>query len=457
MRSINSLSILNPLEERILATVPTSSKHVAVIGDGDGRLARAMKAKLGADARIFVIEHRTELHKYLNDFEDVGEDPWKVEAFDVEVGKHGLFDFAVFYGLHEYWRGQLRKFQQIVASVRPNASVWVTFVNSSALRYLDQALPPLRLAADSLAAPGRFWGRLDYASWMAYGALLNVRVESVWGLFDHASFKFCENPVEGGSADWDIKGAKVQARTAAEIVHWGAAYVGVQMAVRPEQPAGEEKQLLGGAAFTAQLFQVLVDPFPEVASEESELAWAENELRAVRANRDSLRPSQLIEFILGLVEGADSVRDVLVVGAGWGRDVQLLQKARPEWRCVGVECSPAMRALGDAFRAEHGLQVEGFNLGEKFPFADKSFDIVLSFGFMSRLYDQAVAAVVQEMMRVGRKTIYHLEDGRGAEQSVKIKQNSLAAVYAQSGHAANPAPILIQGQDSGFLFYKVAI
>jgi len=457
MPSINSLSILNPLEERILATVPATAKHVAVIGDGDGRLARAIKTKLGADVRVFVVEQRIGLHRYLGDFSDVGDDPWDFSAFEVEAQKHGLFDFLVFYGLHEYWRGQLRRFQQIVALARPATTLWVTFVNSSALRYIEQELPPLRLSADALAAPARFWGRIDYASWMAYGAMLNVRIESVWGLLDHASFQFCQSAVKAGTVDWEIKGAKIQARTAAEIIHWGAAYVGIQMLVQPEAQSGEAAQALGGAAFHPQLFQSLVYPFPEVDSEESELAWAETELRAVRANRDSLRPSHLVEFVLGLIEEADSVRDVLVVGAGWGRDVCMIKKARPSWHCAGVECSKNLRSMGEDFCQQEGLQIKSFNLGEKLPFDDKSFDVVLTLGFMSKLYDQAALAVVKELLRVGRKGIYHLEDGRGPEQALKLKHNSLGSVYAHYGYTSEPKPVLIQGQDSGFLFYKVAI
>lgn len=441
-----------------MATLPGAAKHVAVIGDGDGRLARAIKTKLGAGVRIFVVEPRVGLHKYLADFVDVGTDPWAVSAFEEEAQRHGPFDFLVFYGLHEYWRGQLRRFQQIIAFAHPNTPLWVTFVNSSALRYIDQVLPPLRLSADALGSASRFWAKIDYASWMAYSAMLNVRIESVWGLLDNPSFQFCQSPVKDGSVEWEIKGAKIQARTPAEIIHWGAAYVGIQQLVHPDPKAtSETTQALGGAAFSPQLFQTLVDPFPETGNEEPELAWAETELRAARANRDTLRPGHLVEFVLGLIEDTDAVRDVLVLGAGWGRDVYLIRKARPQWHCAGVECSKDLITMGADFCKQEGLQVEAFTLGDALPFADKSFDVVLSLGFMSKLYDQAALAVVQELLRVGRKGVYHLEDGRGPEQAPKLKHNSLIGVYAHCGHAVEPKPVLIQGQDSGFIFCKVAI
>lgn len=457
MRSINSSTILNPLEERILASVPLSAKHFAVIGDGDGRMARAIREKLGANARVFVVEPRVALHKYLDDFDGVGTDPWAVEVYAIEVQKYGPFDFLLFYGLHEYWRGQVRRFQQLLVFASPKATLWVTFVNSSALRYLEKLLPPLRLSADAMAAPSRFWGRIDYASWMAYAAMLNARAESVWGLFDQTSFQFCEDPAKSPTVEWDIKGAKIQARTAAEVVHWGAAYLGIQMTVQPDPASGDVTQALGGVAYNTHLFQTLIDPFPEASNDESELAWADTELRTFRASRDSLRPSPMIEFLIGLVEDADSVRDVLFLGAGWGRDVYMIKKARPQWRCIGIETSREMLLLGENFRREEDIRIEAYTIGEKLPFADKSFDVILSLGFMSRLYDQAALPVAQEILRVARKGIYHLEDGRGPEESLKLKQNTLGSLYAHFGSIVEPKPVLIKGQNSGLLFYKIAI
>ncbi|MBI4659565.1 MAG: class I SAM-dependent methyltransferase [Verrucomicrobia bacterium] len=430
---------------------------MAVVGDGDGRLARAIREKLGAGARLFVVEHRVGLHKYLGDFDDVEADPWRVEAFATEAQRHGLFDLLIFYGLHEYWRGQFRRFQQLLELSKPKGTLWVTFVNSSALRYLEKELPPLRLAADALAAPSRFWSRVDYASWIACGAMLNTCIESVWGLFDHASFQYCENPTKAQMAEWEIRGVKVQARTPVEIVHWGAAYVGIQMVVQPDPRLDDVAQAMGGVAFNPHLFQSLVDPFPEVGNEESALAWAETELRTLRASRDSLRPSQLIEFMLGLVDESESVRDVLVLGAGWGRDVYFLKKARPLWNCTGVELSKELISIGSVLCHEEGIRVEPFSLGDKLPFADKSFDVILSFGFMSKLYDQAALPLVKELLRVGRKQIYQLEDSRGPEEAPKLKLNSLPSIYAQFERGAEPKPVLIQGKNSGFIFYKVTI
>lgn len=457
MRSINSLSIYNPLEEKILASVPSSARHVAVVGDGDGRLARAIREKLGSGVRIFVAEHRAVLRKYLDDFEDVLANPWDVGSFEAEVQKHGAFDLMIFYGMHEYWSGQVRLFQRLLGFSRPNGVLWVTFINSSALRLIEKELPPLRLSADALASPYRRWGRMDYASWMAGGSMFNTRIDSVWGLFDHASFQYCENPAASGSADWDIRGLKIHARTPAEVVHWGAAYVGIQMTVQPDSSPAESVQALGGAAFTPHLYQSLVDPFPEAGSDEPELAWAEAELRTLRGNRDSLRPSQMVEFVLGLVEDAESARDVLVLGAGWGRDVYMIRKARPQWSCSGVEPVKELVAMGDEFRREEGIRVEPVTLGENLPFPDKSFDFVFSLGFMSRLYDQAALALVKEVLRVGRRTVYHLEDQRGPDESVKLKINSLPAIYSGLGRTAEPRPVLVKGQDTGLAFFQVTI
>jgi SAM-dependent methyltransferase len=456
MRSINSPSILNPLEERILGTVSDASKHVVVVGDGDGRLARAIQSKIGLAARIFVVEPRGALHKYLDDFPGFGKDPWDVAAFEAEVAAYGPFDAMVFYGLHEYWRGHLYRFQRLVAFSQPNGILWVTFANLSSVKFLDRQLPPLKLAADALASPTRFWAQMDYVSWVALNAMFDARVSSVWGLFDKAGFDFCQGDTRGG-AEWELKGARIQAHTPAEVVQWGASYIGVQMTARPSGKAPEDGQTLGGVAFNPHLYQALIDPFPEVSGDEADLAWAATELAAIQSARSAMRPSQMVEFTLSLIQNPDAVRDVLVVGAGWGRDVLMLKTARPKWNIVGVESSASMRAIGRLLREQEGLQVESYTLGGALPFEDKTFDVVITLGFMSKLYDQAAASVVQEIIRVARKGVYHLEDARGPEQTIRNKLNSLTEVYACCGKQTEGRHLMVQEKPTGFVFHKVAL
>lgn len=457
MRSINSPSSLSPLEQRIVAMLPTAAKHVAVIGAGDGRLARAVKEKLGTEAHFLVIEPRQALHRYLEDFEGVSSDPWDLGAYESVVRKHGAFDFVVFYGLHEYWRGYLHRFQKILAMTVSDAPVWVTFANLSALHYFEKELPPLQLSADALASPMRQWARLDYASWVAFAPMVNARVEAVWGLFDAQSFQFYEHGGAGTPVSWNLKGIRIEARSPAEVVHWGASYVGIEMKVRPRSEAPVASQVLSGAAFHPHLFQALVDPFPEARHDEDDTAWAAAELAAVEVGRAEIRPSQIVEFILGLIENPESVKDVLVVGAGWGRDIMMIKTARPQWNVVGADPSAAMVEIGASFRAKEQLRVEHFTLGSKLPFADKSFDVVISLGIVSRIYNAAALELVKEILRVARKGVYHLEDSRGIEHSFKLKQTSLGEIYALNGKLAEPRSLIIQGQSTGFIFTKVAI
>jgi SAM-dependent methyltransferase len=457
MRAINSPSTFNPLEERILGSIPEGSKHVAVIGDGDGRLGRGVRAKLGASVRIHLVESRGALHKYLDDFPGFGRDPWDVAAFEAATKAHGPFDAIVFYGLHEYWHGQLYRLQQLLALARPGAVVWATFINTSALRLVEQQLPPLKVTADSLAANDRFWPRMDYATWVAAGSMLEARVDGVWGLLDKQAFDYCQSDKVGEPVEWNVKGAKVPARTPAEVVQWGASYLGIQMTARPAAASATAGQALSGVAYNPHLFQALANPFPEVDGEEGELAWSSTEIAAITAGRKILRPSQIVEFILQQVDSADSLRDVLLVGAGWGRDLMMLKIGRPQWMPVGVETSAALRALGRPVMAQEGMRVEPFEIGGRLPFDDKSFDIVVTLGFMSKLYDQAAVAVAREMIRVARKGIYHLEDARGPEQTLKIKLNLLAEAYAACGRVAEARPLMAQDQFTGFVLHKVTL
>ena len=51
----NTPHILNALEEKILQTTSNDSKHIGIVGAGDGKLARSFQKKCGAQLKISLI------------------------------------------------------------------------------------------------------------------------------------------------------------------------------------------------------------------------------------------------------------------------------------------------------------------------------------------------------------------------------------------------------------------
>jgi hypothetical protein len=155
------------------------------------------------------------------------------------------------------------------------------------------------------------------------------------------------------------------------------------------------------------------------------------------------------------VGGAQESKRVLLLGAGWGRDILLLKRQYPTWDWVGFEHRAALAALGQSLLSKEGLSVATAPLGERMPFEDRSFDVVLSLGYFSTVYEPAGKALANETLRVARGTVYHLEDGRGPDQSMQLHAYSLNGAYAALGAEALTSPVLIDGTATGMYMVKL--
>jgi ubiquinone/menaquinone biosynthesis C-methylase UbiE len=88
-------------------------------------------------------------------------------------------------------------------------------------------------------------------------------------------------------------------------------------------------------------------------------------------------------------------KSVLDVGSGTGRAIRFLRQRRPDLQLEGVEPVAELRAQAEALATVlHDAS------GEKLPFPDSSFDVVMSFGLLHHVPDPA--PVVAEMTRVAR-------------------------------------------------------
>ena len=99
--------------------------------------------------------------------------------------------------------------------------------------------------------------------------------------------------------------------------------------------------------------------------------------------------------------------------------------------------------------------VEASNASEIFrAIMNESFDLVLSLGYFSCVHNPVARVVLPELIRVARRHIYHLEDGRGADTSLYIKSYSVKAIYQQLGKEATAEPLMANGNVSGLYILK---
>jgi SAM-dependent methyltransferase len=107
-------------------------------------------------------------------------------------------------------------------------------------------------------------------------------------------------------------------------------------------------------------------------------------------------------FSLGRLEPGE---DVLDLGSGAGTDsLVAAQMVAPGGRVVGIDMTPEMLARARAAAAEMGAENVEFVEGEaeRLPFADASFDVVISNGVIDLIPDKdAVFAELHRVLRPG--------------------------------------------------------
>ena len=101
-----------------------------------------------------------------------------------------------------------------------------------------------------------------------------------------------------------------------------------------------------------------------------------------------------------------------------------------------------------------GIQI--FNPEEPLPFKDEEFDITLSLGYFSTVYSPLAKKFAEEVLRVTRSSIYHLEDSRGPEISLKLIQYSLKTLYDELGRESTTLPVLQEEKQTGLYLLIVS-
>lgn len=454
MRCLNSPSILNSLEAKIVETVPADARHVLVINAGDGRIGRAVREKLGAGGTVSLVTLQPGLHRLVDDFSGAGTSAWDLDWYSARVQQHGAFDVVVVYQLHEFWRGELYQFQRVLKLAKPGAIVWASFLNAQASRLIARFLPPVRLGFSALADPVRAVTNVDFASFMDLANRIGGGILELWGMLDQNAQEFCQKP-PAKPVQWESRGVKVSVGTFADAYLWGAAAVGIGFQLKGG-PAVAQTPKVSFSPYSSNLLQALVLPYPDVQTREGMLAAAAVEVDAWKLAPSTETVGNLTKFALDQVGETDKPKKVLLVGSGWGRDLLVLKRNYPAWEWVGFERDRELAALGREVVEAGGVKVETADFDAALPFADNTFDVALSLGQFSSLYEPAAKQLAKEVRRVTKGTIHHLEDGRGPDQGMQLKTYSLKGVYSELGADAAVQPVLVDGNPTGMYLVKVA-
>jgi ubiquinone/menaquinone biosynthesis C-methylase UbiE len=127
-----------------------------------------------------------------------------------------------------------------------------------------------------------------------------------------------------------------------------------------------------------------------------------------------------LEYVAGLCRtvGAETLLDV---GAGTGRAIQFLRQRLPTVRMTGVE--PVEELRQQAITREPGVEfING--TGERLPFADGEFDVVLATAVMHHVAQPET--VIAEMTRVARKAVIVSDANRFGQGSLPARLVKLA-------------------------------
>jgi ubiquinone/menaquinone biosynthesis C-methylase UbiE len=135
-----------------------------------------------------------------------------------------------------------------------------------------------------------------------------------------------------------------------------------------------------------------------------------------------------VAYLMAMIEffGIGSVLDV---GSGTGFALLKLKEKMPQLRAVGVEPSPAQRAIGYGKGLSESELVDGNAMELAFP--DGSFDLVCEFGVLHHIPRPELA--ISEMLRVASKAIFICDAnnfGQGGKFFRLLKQaiNALRAM-----------------------------
>lgn len=455
MPCLNAISGLNPLEQFIVRSIPDTARHVAVVRAGDGRLARAIRATLSADAEVCVIESRPELSAYLTDFDASvvstgGElDPaW----YQHRVAERGApFDWIVFYGLHEYWQGHVADFYQILQTLDPKGKCWVSYLNATCVPVLQRRLAAGTAGSLQLGDPLNAAPQLDLGAWAAFLNSSGFLLEQLWGALERTSFAFLGDK-EQKPTELRLGTLTLPVANATDAFALGGMVHALQFRRRQEIEL-EQQPRVSACELHSLTIQSFLLPYPDL-DERQQIHF--QVLREIAAWHSENRPpfSPVMTAFLGDLGKIGDVRRVLHVGSSWGRDLQMFGQWKTDWEWTGIEADAFVVEQGKRALGAGSVNLQHFDPAAPLPFEDGAFDLVVTTGYFSRIHLPLAHKLLPELVRVASKHLCHLEDSRGADLSIYNKLVPLPALYQQLGKKVTPQPMLANNQQTGIYILK---
>lgn len=452
MTYLNSPKGLNALELHVITQLPENSQAGVIVGAGDGRLALAIKEAMKGDILIQQVESRPELQKYLSGQGDVVNTPWHFDTYEKLAKKKGGLDFIVFHNIHEYWKGDVFLLHRISRLLKPSGRILLSFYNSSTLQEIGRKLVPIEAGIHRLGSPLDRWPHMDLTSWLMYFDSIQMQTTGVWGALEPEAFKFCEAK-EKKKTKWTEKKYSV------EITDLGDAYIMgapvICLSVRGRDPKAKlAPPVFSGVEANASTIQSILFPYGNLGYAQLSLLDAQVEVETWKDHEHS-SDTPYLAFALSQIEDLEPFKRVLVLGAGWGRDLIILKKLKPGLEVVGVEEDANLVKLGQGLVTKEGVKNSAYNPASALPYDDGMFDVVFTFQYFSSIYEPMATHLAKEALRVSSKGVVHFEDSAGANSSLLLKSYSLADVYQKMGKGGEELPLQIGNSQSSLYLLKV--
>ncbi len=435
----------NPFEQFLLGKDWSSYRHVLVLRSGDGRFASSLRSALPSEARLVRADSRDDLTRTEDEAPLCGE--WDFDAFASEVEAYGPFDAILFLHFHEYWDGRIGSLTRFMDFLDPKGIAWVQFVNGTCLPSLESRVVRGGARGNSLTNPLHRFGGLDYNSLVGWANAVGLVCDGLWGILREDLFEWITKK-KGKETKIEFLKRKIPLGAAHDALQLGAPVGALSLRFPQETDSSPVKPGIAVARLTGRGLQQFLIPQPEVDVREAEAFEARVQSRAVSSGATPSVGPHRAEFLSGFTQD-ESIRKVLLVGAAPNGDWMLLPRAYDDWDWTGLDHDAALSEIWRSTFPDAPEHLEIWNPQERFPFADSSFDLVLSLGLFKRISPMMALRYLQEMMRVCGGMIGHLEDAMGSERDLFARDNPLPVLYKQFKLDVKAVPLLKDGKPSG--------
>lgn len=450
MDLLNTPLGLSAVDAFILNNISNKSKCGVIVNAGDGRLSSAIKDRFGEKIEIYNVEKRLELYQCLaGSEEEKFNNPWDLSWYQKIGARHGGIDFICFINLHEDWNGNLYTMERILSHLKPEGFGFISFYNSNSIYEMRQSIPPFANGFEQLANPMSRWANMDPVSLMIYLLDIGYVIDEIWGMLEEKGFKYCEEN-KRGRVTWQESNLIVKVNDVGDAFIFGASIICVRFNRVKEDSAFNPKFF--AIRYNSSILQSILFPYIGIIANELDIFRAHLEVQNREEDDEGL---VLLNFFVSQLNDFEDVKTVLVVGCNWGQDLLALKKMKPDWTITGIDASAKIIDIGKEAMKSEGIITTHYTQEGKFPFTDKTFDLVLSLKYFSTIYYSFANALAKEMLRVSKKGIAHIEDLRGPDYSMQLKLYSIPDIYTTLGYIPEMLSVRIKDKDTGLYILKI--